>query len=219
MKIKIVILGILLTISTYMVGQDLEARVTVNRDSILLGNTLTLSVSIDGESIEGIDVNLPENLEIVSGPNVSSTMTMMNGTVIQTATYNYIIKPIEVGTDYIPPMVITTSKGVIETDPVTIDTYPNPTNIQQDQEMLSPFGRGFDFGSMFGGENMQFNMEELFGGEGMQMDLEDLFGGDLQSLFDNPMFEQFKGMELPDGMTPPVEEEETVPGARTLKRI
>ena len=217
MKVKIILLGILLAMSTYLIGQDLEARVTVNRDSILLGNTLTLSVSVDGEGIEGIELNLPDNLEIVSGPNVSSTMTMMNGDVTQTSTYNYIILPSEVGTDYIPPMIITTSKGEIETDPVTIDTYPNPTNIQQDQEMLSPFGGGFDFGSMFGGEHMQFNMEELFGGEGMEMNLEDLFGGDLQSLFDNPMFEQFKGMELPDGMTPPVEEE-AVPG-RTLKRI
>ncbi len=218
MKIKIILLGTLLAISTYVLGQDLEARVNVNRDSILVGNTLTLSVSVDGESIEGIDLNLPSNLEIVSGPNVSSTMTMMNGDVAQTSTYNYVILPSEVGTDYIPPMIITTSKGEIETDPITINTYPNPTNIKQDQEILSPFSGGFDFGSMFGGENMQFNMEELFGGEGMEMDLEKFFGGDLQSLFDNPMFEQFRGMEFPEGMTPPVDEEEAVPG-RTLKRI
>jgi len=105
MKVKIILLGILLAMSTYLIGQDLEARVTVNRDSILLGNTLTLSVSVDGEGIEGIELNLPDNLEIVSGPNVSSTMTMMNGDVTQTSTYNYIILPSEVGTDYIPPRV------------------------------------------------------------------------------------------------------------------
>lgn len=204
MNIRIILLGILLVISSYIIGQDLAATVSVNRDSILLGNTLTLSVTVNGQKIQNLDLDLPDNLEVISGPNISTSMTMINGDITQTSIYNYVIKPSEVGTDYIPPLVINTSQGDIETQPITLNTYPNPLNIIQEDGQL-----GANFGSLF-----DLPMDSPFGSEQRQFDFGDFFGGDFQSLFDHPMLEQLNDQKIP---TP--EEKEHPSSSRTLKRI
>ena len=195
MKIRTIFLGILLMSSSYLIGQEagVTAVASVNRDSILLGNNLTLTVSVEGSEIEDIEINLPDNLQVVSGPNQSSQMMMVNGTVTKTSSLIYIIRPSEVGTDYIPPILVTTPLLTVDTEPIQIDTYPNPTNITQEERLESPFGN-----------QLQFNFD-------------DFFGADFQSLFDQldlQSMDNFLGPQLKDES--PTEENTS---KRKLKRI
>lgn len=171
MKIRNILLCVLLMSSSYLVGQseDITARASVNRDSILLGNTLALTVTVEGAEIQDLDIDLPDNLQLISGPYQSSNMMMMNGVVSTTSSLTYTLEPSEVGTDFIPPILVTTSELTITTEPIEINTYPNPTNLTQEESFESPLSN-----------QLQFNFDGFFG-----EDFQSLFNNDdFQSLFD-----------------------------------
>lgn len=152
MKHMNTLLGILfgLFIASNAYGQA-EIKTTISNDSILLGNTCLLTIELDGQSIQQVDIDLPHTFTLVSGPNVSSSMTMINGDISQTSTYSYYIKPTEIGKEYIPPLTIHTDSGIVETTPIEVHTYPNPDNIVQEVEQQS-FNQdqfNFDFSDLF----------------------------------------------------------------------
>ncbi len=193
MKIRTILLGILLMSSSYLIGQNdsTTATASVNRDSILLGNTLSLTVTVEGSTIKDINLDLPANLQLINGPYQSSNMVMVNGDISQTSSYTYVIKPIEIGTDIIPPILVTTEDLTVETQPIQVDIYPNPTNIKQQELRDSPFS-----------SQLQFNFD-------------DFFGEDFQSLFDRRWMDQLD-LQVPQEPQVPTEENSS---KRKLKRI
>jgi len=138
-----------LLIVSHLSGQHFT--VSISSDSILIGNYFKLEYTL--ENIEG-SYEPPEldGLAVVSGPNTSSSVQVINGDKTSKTTYSYILKPAKEGSLTIPPAYLLQEDGTtIETAPMVLDVYPNPENlvipIEENSNDLFNF-RNFDlFGS------------------------------------------------------------------------
>lgn len=153
-------------------GQNATFTVEVSTDSVLLGNRLSVSFSL--QNAQGEDFAFPpfEGLVKVSGPNVSSQMNVVNGRMSQRVTYTFYLEAHEVGDFYVEPASVKVGDTYLESDPVLVRVFPNPDGI------IQPLGPAS--GSPFGGD-------DLFGGGWMGSG--DFF--DLDLLESNPLFKSF----------------------------
>ncbi len=117
---------ILLLFTIPILGQ--EFNVDVSSDTILAGNILNVVFTADNIAgqFEGPDM---KDLNIISGPNTSTSMSMINGDVTQTARYSYSILCDEVGEVTILPGYLETVSETYETEPITVLVLPNPEGI------------------------------------------------------------------------------------------
>ncbi len=132
-----------------MNAQDAKFSVTVSTDSILMDNQFQVSFTL--ENVQGTEFEAPSfgEFDVLSGPNVSSSFSMMNGAVTQTVSYTYILRPKDVGNYFIEPASIKTGETYLETMPLEVMVVPNPDGIIQKsplQKRSSPFDA---FGDMF----------------------------------------------------------------------
>jgi len=109
-------------------GQDEGFYLEISHDTVLAGNVLHLSFVANNVSgqFEAPDF---DGLNVISGPNTSTSMSMINGTVTQNATYSYSVYLEEIGEIIIPPAFFETSEGTLETEPTSIIVLPNPEGI------------------------------------------------------------------------------------------
>ena len=114
-------------------SQDGKFSVTVNADSLLLGNYLEVRFTL--ENTKGNNFQPPPftGFDLVGGPNHASSMSIINGVVSQTQSFTYFVSAKEPGNFFIEPASIDTDEGVLETRPVEILVLPNPDGIQQKQ--------------------------------------------------------------------------------------
>ncbi len=126
-------------------SQSASFAISVSSDSVLLGNVIAVTFSLDNS--EGEDVSFPDFVDFstVSGPNVSSSMSIMNGQVSQSISYTFYLEPLNVGDAYIEPASIKTNEGYLETLPQLIKVYPNPDGIIQSPNTRRPDVFGNDF--------------------------------------------------------------------------
>jgi hypothetical protein len=195
MKKQYSLLAVLLCMSVLTFAQALapaKFTVRVSTDSVLMGNNFQVSFTL--ENADGINFKAPElaaYFDVASGPNTSSSMTMMNGQVSKSVTYTYYLSPREVGVFYIEPASIETENNYMETAPLEVMVVPNPDGIQQNQPSMQGFGtmpemRGFDsFGGFNSLQEMQQQMQQLFEGKG---NIFDLFPGDMQQMMPDSSF-------------------------------
>jgi len=127
---------------------SLEAQtfeVQLSTDSLLLGNQVKVQFVLD--NIDG-DFEAPDLIElnIVSGPNTSSSFQMVNGETNRNTSYSYILNPTETGIYSIPPAYLITKENTLETSPLELRVYPNPDNVIQDHMDYSD-SYNFSFGS------------------------------------------------------------------------
>lgn len=118
-------------IITLFFGASLQAQTItseVSSDSILLGNYLIYEISM--ENIEG-EIEFPslKEFEVISGPNVSSSISIVNGKRSSSKTYTWHLKPFELGQYFIAPIAIELEGEVFESNPVEINVYSNPNGI------------------------------------------------------------------------------------------
>ncbi len=134
-----------LVFTTTMLGQTEKFTVEVSNDSILLGNTIEVSFII--ENADGRTFTNPnfEGFDIISGPNSSSSFSMINGETTRSFTYSYFLQPKDVGTYYIEPASIEVDGKFLETKPVELLVVPNPDGIIQKPNRKNEFN--FDFRS------------------------------------------------------------------------
>lgn len=141
---KIVIFLLLCFISSVGIqAQDTKFTVTVSTDSILMDNQFQVSFTL--ENVQGTEFEAPKfgDFEVLTGPNVSSSFSMMNGTVTQTVSYNYILRPKDIGNYFIEPASIKTGEKYLETAPLEVMVVPNPDGIIQRapvEKRSNPFG-------------------------------------------------------------------------------
>ncbi|MGK0364495.1 MAG: hypothetical protein ACI85O_001552 [Saprospiraceae bacterium] len=141
---KIVILLLLCFISLVgMQAQDGKFTVTVSTDSILMDNQFQVSFTL--ENVKGTEFEAPSfgDFNVLTGPNMSSSFSMMNGAVTQTVSYTYILRPKDIGNYFIEPASIKTGETYLETAPLEVMVVPNPDGIIQKpqiQKRSSPFG-------------------------------------------------------------------------------
>ena len=136
-------LKIIFFLSMGLIAQDEGFYLEVNKDTILAGNVLQINFvanNVAGQ-FESPDFG---NLNIVSGPNTSTTMSMINGTVSQKASYSFGIFVEEIGEVIIPPAYLNTKEATLETEPTSIMVLPNPEGIIEEPPSQSGFFQ-FDF--------------------------------------------------------------------------
>lgn len=196
---KVLFIGVLLLSFSALCAQSEAVRFTVevSTDSLLMGNLLQVSFTLENGQGQNFQAPYFTGFSVVSGPNYSSSMSIVNGRTAQRLTYTYQLMPQEVGNYYIEPASIKVDGQVLETAPLEVIVAPNPDGIQQGppaggQPQLQfgmPGLEGFeDFG--FGFPGMEpFDMEE-FGRGG--------FGGfpNLDSLMQE--FRNLQPFELPE---------------------
>ena len=70
-------------------------------------------------------------MEVVSGPNTSSSISIVNGETTQKQSFSYLIRPTKQGLLSILPATIETSSGVLETASIQIAVEPNEAGLPQ----------------------------------------------------------------------------------------
>lgn len=105
-----------------------DFRAIVSTDTVLIGNKLKLSFVIENQ--EGhFNATEFKDFDIFSGPNVASSISIVNGTKSSKKTYTYYLVPKSKGTLNIPPANLMTDSDLLETKEINIVVLPNPENI------------------------------------------------------------------------------------------
>jgi len=133
---------LVLSLPFLLYGQSFEFK--TSSDSILIGNYIELSFT--AENVDG-DFEAPtfENVEIVGGPNTSSSIQIINGDQTSSTTWSYYIKPNEMGEIVLDPAFLVTAEKTYETDPIILNVYPNPDGIIENPKQKMEFSIFDDF--------------------------------------------------------------------------
>lgn len=159
MKKGIITLLLAFVISTVIFSQEKPVTFTVevSTDSILFGNYFEVKFTLenaDGQNFEAPDFS--EDFNVVSGPNFSTSMSIMNGEMTQNMAITYFLEPKDIGAYYIAPASVATAGEVLETSPLEVLVVPNPDGIKQSPQRQPNNMFQFDWGSdPF--ENFQFD--------------------------------------------------------------
>jgi hypothetical protein len=88
----------------------------LDRKSITTGDTVTITVSLDGDfaALESVDIPL-RNLAIDGAPSVSTSFTLINGDASRRRTLQYVARPLAAGPAVVGPIVVTTPGGQRDT--------------------------------------------------------------------------------------------------------
>jgi len=117
-----------LILSQCLIGTGQSITASVSSDSILMGNYIKLIFTV--ENMDGkFEAPQLTNLDLISGPNTSNSVQIINGTKTSKTTYSYYVKPTELGTITIPPAYLVAEDNSLETVPLELNVYPNPDNI------------------------------------------------------------------------------------------
>ena len=138
-------------------AQESKAVFTVelSTDSILMGNFFTVRFHLENAKGDQFEAPNFKDFRILSGPNVSSSLSIVNGESSQSITYTYRLQPKEIGNYYIEPASIAVDNAVLETMPVEVMVVPNPDGIIQEQQPDHLNNFEFNWGD-FGDFNFSF---------------------------------------------------------------
>jgi len=126
---------LLILMSKACLSQDAKMIVEISNDTILMGNYIQLKYTIENEQ-GNFEMPELEGLMVISGPNTSSSMSMVNNVVSQKSSYTVYLKPVDIGNHNIGPAYIETGKGMLESEPINIVVLDNPDGLQQNTTML-----------------------------------------------------------------------------------
>jgi hypothetical protein len=123
-------------------GQEATFTVKVNTDSVLIGNYIAVTFSIQNGKTDNFVAPTFSDFNIVGGPSQSSSISIINGVSTQSMSYTYYLEPKEEGIFYIEPSSVEIDGEFLETAPVEIKVFPNPEGIIQSPEQQK--SRTFD---------------------------------------------------------------------------
>ena len=111
-------------------SQESAILTEILRDTILIGNSGEVRYTANNLEVkfEGPDF---DHLQIVSGPNVSTSMQFVNGKMTSSLSYSYVFYPQEVGEYFISPAYFNAQDTVYETPPISIIVLPNTKGEKQ----------------------------------------------------------------------------------------
>lgn len=146
---KIFLLTTFISLTLVAWSQEASFSVSVQPDTLLLGNQLEVSFKLENGNSQNFTPPAFEDFTLIVGPNMSSSMMMVNGTVSQSVSYSYFLEAKEAGVFFIPPAKIETKAGDLFTEPLEIIVLPNPDGIiQKKPKNTRSFGWDNDFFGM-----------------------------------------------------------------------
>lgn len=126
-------------------------------DTVLLGHYFELTFLVENGSARNFSLpDLDPALEILSGPNTSSSFSMVNGVSSQQVRYSLIVRPSEEGVFTISSASAEVEGKKVETAPLQIFVGPNPAGLPQPQTSKPSDPFRMDFGDFFG-RDLPFN--------------------------------------------------------------
>ncbi|MEM6698857.1 MAG: BatD family protein [Bacteroidota bacterium] len=123
-------------------------KVEVSTDSILMDNYFEVKFTLENAGSRQFTPPSFDDFQVLSGPNTSSSMSIVNGEVTQSISYSYYLKPKDIGNYYISPASVEADGAIIESEPVEVMVHPNPDGIIQtparrERKMFDPFDNDF----------------------------------------------------------------------------
>ncbi len=115
---KIVLL-VLVFWSSQLNAQELVFSSEVSTDNITADEVFELTFTISNGDGEFTAPEL-ESFQIVGGPNVQSSIQIINGDMNQEKSYTYYLKPLDIGELTIEPAQLVTDEGIISTPEIQI---------------------------------------------------------------------------------------------------
>lgn len=114
-----------------MWAQEASFTAIVNMDSVLIGNYI--EVTFKADNIANAKIEVPDfvGFHLINGPNIASSMQVINGDVTQSVSNTYWLEPKEVGQYFISPAQVRSGEELLETQPIEINVYHNPDGIVQ----------------------------------------------------------------------------------------
>jgi len=116
---------------TWTLGQGVKFSVEVSNDTLLVGNYFELKYTIENGSTNGFEPPKLNIHDIVGGPNTSTSMSIINGEMSQSASYTYYIKPEDIGAYTVPPAYYEEGENILESPPIEVIVLPNPEGVVQ----------------------------------------------------------------------------------------
>jgi len=113
---------VLLTESSMAQNGAFEAA--LDRSTVGLGEQFTLSLTLTSQTMSGgKNLQLPDlrKFHMMSGPNQSSSMQIINGAASSTVTYSYVLQPKEMGKFTIGSATIEAGGAVLKSQPLTVE--------------------------------------------------------------------------------------------------
>lgn len=142
--------------------KPVKFTVSVSADSILMDNYFEVKFMLenaDGKNFEAPDFS--EHFNVVSGPNFSTSMSIVNGEISQSMTITYFLEPKNIGLFYILPASVQAGSKVLETSPLEVLVVPNPDGIKQSPPRNKMDSFKFNFGNPFNMDFMFPDFEEF----------------------------------------------------------
>jgi BatD DUF11 like domain len=117
-----------------VLAQDAKFTATVSKSTVALNSKFKLEFKL--ENAQGSSFEAPnfEDFEVVGGPSSSSAMSIVNGTVTQSISYVYYLKPKETGSFRVKSAKIKVNGKKIETDDVEIKVVAEGEQESEDAE-------------------------------------------------------------------------------------
>jgi BatD DUF11 like domain len=116
--------AICLCFFTIVSGQEGSLSVKVDKDTVFQDESITVEFLLD--NVSG-NFTAPDfsGFRIISGPNKSSSFSMINGVVSQKMSYTYMILPQATGKQQIGEAMVVNDGDKLITDPVSVYVLPS----------------------------------------------------------------------------------------------
>ncbi len=132
---KNTILTIILLLG-YAVTMSANFTASVNKTTVAVGETFQLTFSVN-TSASGFKAPSFTDFQILSGPNQSTSMSIVNGSMSQSISYSYYLQPFKEGEFTIPAASINADGKIISSNPIKIKVVKGaaaPSQNQQQQQ-------------------------------------------------------------------------------------
>ncbi len=112
-------------------SQDKGLEIILSQDTILVGNRFELSYKI--KNLDARIKETPEllNFKLLSGPNQSSQMSILNGEMSREISLSFILLAEEEGVYELPMPILESNEEGLEFEKKYLVVLPNPDNIRQ----------------------------------------------------------------------------------------
>lgn len=133
---KQVAIGLLLLFSLpcVMVAQEVELTIEVSQQKVKVGEPFTVTISLRNAQA---DIQTPQldDFDILSGPNYSSSFSMINGKTDMSSSYTYKLSAPEEGKFTIGSATVEIDGTELYTDPIVMEVEYDP-NYTPDQHIF-----------------------------------------------------------------------------------
>lgn len=124
---------LLLLGSNLLFAQDARFSVSVSNDVVGIGDPFQVTFSIKGNG-ERFGAPGFDGFQVVSGPNVSQSMTSINGSMMVSSSYSFVLVAAKLGTYTISQGTVVINNRRYVTNPITVKVVKDPPVQQQQQQ-------------------------------------------------------------------------------------